>query len=483
MKQSLHALSLITIFMFFGDLKITAQDSTIINDKISSCPDKIFKRINAKTEATNKKLLSQSNKYLNRMAREEQKLRRKLSRIDSAAAERIFGDAANQYSLLQQKIKNASGIVSNLPKKYLPHLDSLQTALQFLDKTKGLLQNNPQTDMLLKKALGNMDLLQEKFSQVDNIKQYMKQRRTFLKDQLGAYGLTKDLKKLQKQVYYYQVQVEEYKQAFNNPSLIEARVLAMLRKTTLFKNFFREHSQLAGLFRLPETSQGNPIAGFIGLQTRESVEQQLLQRFGSLPDVQQMAMHQINEGQSQLNQLKSKAGKLSSANADAEMPDFKPNNQKTKSFIKRLEVGTNLQTVKSNNFFPSTSDVALSLGYKLNDKSTIGIGSSYKMGWGKDIRHISISHQGIGLRSFLDVKIKGSFWLSGGAEMNYRSQFSNFEILNDYTPWQKSALLGLSKKYRVSNKLKGNMQLMYDFIYKQQVPRTQPLVFRIGYIL
>lgn len=482
MKQSLHALSLITIFMFFGDLKITAQDSTIINDKISSSPDKIFKKINAKTEAFNKKLLSQSDKYLNRIAREEQKLRRKLSRTDSAAAERIFGDAENQYSLLQQKIKNASGIVSNIPKKYLPHLDSLQTALQFLDKTKGLLQKNPQTDMLLKKALGNMDLLQEKFNQVDNIKQYMKQRRKFLQDQLGAYGLTKDLKKLQKQVYYYQAQVEEYKQVFNNPSLIEARALAMLRKTTLFKNFFREHSQLAGLFRLPETSQENPIAGFTGLQTRESVEQQLLQRFGSLPDVQQMAMHQINEGQSQLNQLKSKAGKLSSGNADAEMPDFKPNNQKTKPFIKRLELGTNLQTVKSNNFFPSTSDVALSLGYKLNDKSTVGIGSSYKMGWGKDIRHISISHQGIGLRSFLDVKIKGSFWLSGGAEMNYRSQFSNFEILNDYTPWQKSALLGLSKKYRVSNKIKGNMQLMYDFIYKQQVPRTQPVVFRIGYV-
>lgn len=483
MKQSLYALSLITVFMFFGDLKITAQDSTIINDKISSSPDKIFKKINAKAEAFNKKLLSQSDKYLNRMAREEQKLRRKLSRTDSAAAERIFGDAENQYSLLQQKIKNAPGIVSNIPKKYLPHLDSLQTALQFLNKTKGLLQNNPQADMLLKKALGNMDLLQEKFSQVDNIKQYIKQRRRFLQDQLGAYGLTKDLKKLQKQVYYYQAKVEEYKEAFNNPSLIEARTLAMLRKTTLFKNFFREHSQLAGLFRLPETSQENPIAGFAGFQTRDNVEQQLLQRFGSLPDVQQMAMHQINEGQSQLNQLKSKAGKLSSGNADAEMPDFKPNNQKTKSFIKRLEVGTNLQTVKSNNFFPSTSDVALSLGYKLNDKSTVGIGSSYKMGWGKDIRHISISHQGIGLRSFLDVKIKGSFWLSGGAEMNYRSQFSNFEILNDYTPWQKSALLGLSKKYRVSNKIKGNMQLMYDFIYKQQVPRTQPVVFRIGYIL
>ena len=174
---------------------------------------------------------------------------------------------------------------------------------------------------------------------------------------------------------------------------------------------------------------------------------------------------------------------LKAGNDDAEMPDFKPNNQKTKSFKKRLELGTNLQTVKGNNFFPSTTDMAISVGYKLNDKSIIGIGSAYKMGWGKDIRHIAITHQGIGLRSFADYRIKGSLWLSGGAEMNYRSQFSNFEILNDYTPWQKSALLGISKKYQVSKKFRGNMQLLYDFLYKEQVPRTPPLLFRVGYTL
>ena len=73
-------------------------------------------------------------------------------------------------------------------------------------------------------------------------------------------------------------------------------------------------------------------------------------------------------------------------------------------------------------------------------------------------------------------------WISGGAEMNYRSQFKNFEILDDYSPWQKSALLGISKRYRISKKVKGNMQLMYDFLSSQQIPKTQPVVFRIGYI-
>lgn len=207
----------------------------------------------------------------------------------------------------------------------------------------------------------------------------------------------------------------------------------------------------------------------------------MMQRFGSIPDVQQVMHQQVQGAKDQLNLLKDKVNKLGGGSTEKEMPDFKPNDQKTKSLLQRLEFGSNLQTVKSNKFFPSTTDVGLSLGYKLNDKSTIGLGGSYKMGWGRDIRHISISHQGIGLRSFVDYKIKGSIWLSGGAEMNYRSQFSNFKILDNYSAWQKSALIGISKKYQVSKKVKGNAQLMYDALWKEQVPRTQALVFRIGY--
>ena len=86
------------------------------------------------------------------------------------------------------------------------------------------------------------------------------------------------------------------------------------------------------------------------------------------------------------------------------------------------------------------------------------------------------------MRSFVDYKLKGSIWLSGGADMNYRSAFYSFEILKEYSAWQKSALLGVSKKYQVNSRLKGNMQVLYDFLWKQQVPRTQPVIFRLGYI-
>ncbi len=56
------------------------------------------------------------------------------------------------------------------------------------------------------------------------------------------------------------------------------------------------------------------------------------------------------------------------------MPDFKPNNQKIKSFLKRLEYTTDVQFSKTNSLLPNTANIGLGIGYKLNDKSIIGIG-------------------------------------------------------------------------------------------------------------
>ncbi len=483
MKLLCKVLPLLAIVMTLCVSNAAGQDSTGLYNKIVHFPDRFFKKVHDKSTDINAKLTRQSGKYLQQLSKTEQKLKKQLARKDSLAASRIFDDAQKQYAALQTMMNSISGKATKLRNKYLPHLDTLQTAFDFLSKTDGLMKNLPETQGKLQDAINKMDGLQYKFNQAEAIKQFIRQRRQLLQEQLAKYGMLKNLKAYQKQVYYYQAQVDEYKKMFDNPSKLEAKALDLLKNTQQFKDFFARNSQLASMFRLPSGSSAGSMVTLAGLQTRESVQQDMMQRFGSIPDVQQVMHQQVQGAKDQLNILKDKVNKLGSGSTEKEMPDFKPNNQKTKSLLQRLEFGSNLQTVKSNKFFPSTTDIGLSLGYKLNDKSIVGVGGSYKMGWSKEIRHISISHQGVGVRSFVDYKIKGSFWLSGGAEMNYRSQFSNFEILEDYSAWQKSALMGLSKRYQVSKKLKGNAQLMYDALWKQQIPRTQPLVFRIGYHL
>ena len=105
---------------------------------------------------------------------------------------------------------------------------------------------------------------------------------------------------------------------------------------------------------------------------------------------------------------------------------------------------------------------------------------SYKMGMGS-FRHISFTHQGIGFRSYADYKIKGSLFMSGGYEMNYNAAFKNIGQLKDYNAWQRSALMGVSKKYKISKKRKGEMKLLYDLLANQHIPVTQSVIFRVGY--
>lgn len=458
-----------------------SQNQVSVYNGVLGIPSKLLEKISVNTDQINNRITRQTEKYLHRISREEKKLKNKLAKKDSIAAKQIFGDAETQYSQWQERIKNVSSKTAGVAHKYIPRFDTLQTALKFLGNKNALLEESPGIDGKFKEAISKMDVLQSKFNQAEDIKNYLKYRRQFLQERLAKYGMTRELQQFKKQVYYYHSQVEEYKRMIDDPSLLESKALEVLKQTPMFKNFFNKHSQLAAMFNLPGNSTASMDVNFSSLQTRAAVQQVLTQRFGSGINVQQMIQQQVQGGQSQLAQLKDKINQLGGGGSDREMPNFKPNNQKVKRLKNRLEFGTNLQTVKSNRFFPSTSDIGLSLGYRLNDKSTIGLGSSYKIGWGKDIRHINVSHQGVGMRSFIDYKIKGNFWLAGGGELNYRSQFRSFEILDDYSAWQKSALLGVSKKYKVSNKIKGNAQLIYDFLWKGQVPRTQPVIFRVGY--
>lgn len=483
MIQMLKRLSVLTTIILCFQQNVFSQDEGAVYSQVLGIPNKLLQKINSKTDDMSDRITKQTKRYLSRMAREEKKLKSKLAKKDSTAAKYLFDDAEQQYLQWQTGIKNESVKFNSASNKYIPHLDTLQTALRLLNINKDLLSKIPLRDDKLKEAISSMNVLQARFNKAEEVKNFLKHRRQFLQEQLDRFGMVKELQKYKKQVYYYQTQIDEYKKIVNDPSVLQIKAMELLTRTPLFRDFFSKHFQLAGMFSLPGNSTAATTASFTGLQTRDAVQQVLTQRFGSGVNVQQMVLQQAQGSHSPLMQLKDKINQWGGSSSDMEMPDFRPNNQKTRLLKNRLEFGMNLQTVKSNRFFPSTSDIGLSLGYKLNDKSTVGIGGSYKMGWGKDIRHISISHQGVGVRSFVDYKIKGNFWLSGGGEFNYRIKLNRFEVLQDYSAWQRSALLGVSKKYKVSNKLKGNAQVMYDFLWREQVPRTQPVIFRVGYNL
>jgi len=449
---------------------------------IQKIPETYLDAINKKAENLTQDLDKKSKKVLFKIQKEEAKLQKKLARIDSLVSNDVFKNAEDKYKQLQNKI-NGSQSLSH----YIPCLDTLATSLKFLDQNPECLSNIKDAKEKLGEASSKLKELQTKLQNAEDIKQFLRERREYLKQQLERFGLAKDLKKINKEVYYYSQQLNEYKEILKDPKKIEKKAIELLSKTKLFQDFMKKNSMLASLFRMPVDNPNDPayLASLAGLQTRSQVNSLIQNQIATGgPGAQQQFSQNLQSAQSQLQQLKDKVNKWGGGSSDDIMPNgFKPNNQKTKSFWKRIEFGTNMQSQKASSLFPAMSDIGLSAGYKLNDKSLIGFGASYKMGWGSGWNNIRITHQGIGIRSFVDWKVKGSFWISGGFEQNYKSEIRSIDQLRDQSAWQQSGLLGISKIVSVRSKMfkKTKIQLLWDFLSYEQVPRSQPILFRIGY--
>jgi len=473
---------LITIILIYGNLFSQINDSTLY---YLQRPGDFLQKIANRTSRIENKLVAKSDKYIDRLMKQEKRLYRKLYLKDSLIAKQTFGNIDSTYKAMLSKVYKPASKVKNYSNKYYGGIDSLNTMLSFFGNA-----NLIETKETLSQLQGNVTKLSGELEQAEKISKLLRERSSFIRGQVSKYGLTRQLNKFQKDAYYYQQQIQDFTSLLSDPSRLEQKAMELLHKSSEFHRFFNQHSQLASLFRVPgsgNVGQGaTDMLALVGMQSRSMVEQEIMQRFGGTGgNLEEQAQANVKEATNLLQQARQQIEERLGSGGNGpikEMPNFKPNNQKTKPFLKRLEYGVNMQSVRSNQYFPTTSDIGLSVGYKFSDKSVLGIGGSYKVGWGRDIRNIAISNEGVGFRSFLDVKLKGNFWVSGGGELNYRSQFANWAIVENWRQWQQSALLGIQKRYS-KGKLKGTLQLSYDFLWYQQVPRTTPLIFRFGYNL
>lgn len=472
-------------------LSVTAQVDTAVTKyaaNLEKMPDKLVKQLDTKYSKIDSKIESSSTKMLKQMQKHEEKLKTKLAKLDSNKAKELFANSQQYYSKLNDKLKNKTAKVQQL-NQYIPGLDSLSTATNFLQNTGSKIQGfNPEKLQQLKQLSGVLSSTQSSIQNATDIRKLLSERKQQLQEAFKQYDLGKQFMSMNKEIYYYQEQLKEYKTLLQDQEKLEQKAMSYVRELPAFKEFMSKNGFLAKLFPMP-ADYGTPQA-LAGLQTRASVQAELAQRMsgaGGGGNPQQYMQQQMQGAQQQLKQLKDKVNKLGGGDANMEMPAFKPNTQKTKSFWKRLEYGMNIQSQKTNSLLPTTTDFGLTAGYRLNDKSTIGIGSSYKLGWGNSLKDISLTNQGIGLRSFIDIKLKGNFWITGGYEQNYLpklgEKFDALAIPNiRSSSWQESGLIGLIKKYKIGKKT-NNLQLLWDFLSYQQVPRTQAIKFRVGYTL
>lgn len=445
-----------------------------ITDNVIYIPDRIFNKVDLNATRVNKRVAWQGQRFLFRIQRSEKKLYRKLYKTDSINARALFGNIDSAYNAIDAQATVISATSGPRQHFYNGRLDSMQSALKFLSLES--IRQQTGVPAGLNNALESYQQLQGNLTKATYLEQALLARRQAITTQLSNHPLAKELKAYHLQVQYYQQQLRQAREWLDQPDVLANKLLSYASRLPLFRAFMEKHSAFAAIFPTPDPTVS--LTGLGGLQTRTALQTQMGSSLG-MPNPQAQLQQGLGQAEQELRNLKDKLSQGQWGDA-GEMPAYKTNEQKTKPLWQRLEWGSNLQSTRSNSYFPTTSDLGLSLGYKLNQKSILGIGASYKLGLGRDWRHVRLTHEGMGLRSFLDWKLKGSFWVSGGAELNHRNRIEDLALLKQPGNWQQSALLGITRKFKVG-KMQSDARLLYDFLSARQVPRTQPLVFRIGY--
>ncbi len=445
----------------------------------SADPTALLGRFYEKATWVEHKLRKQSQQYLQRLKSREGRLYRKLHKKDTALARKLFSDIEGRYSQYSQDLITNAPPIHPFRQQYIPSLDSVSIALRFL-KDHNLLPTNA---VLPAQMQAGISALQQQMSQTSALQVLLAGRIQVLETQLQSVGLLKELRKFRQELTYYKITVAQYRSYLDQPDKLVSKLLNTLSSQPVFKRFFQRYSMLAAL--LPPSPDGNlPLDPGGGLQVRSLVMGSLQQSVGAGPNIDQVFQQQVGAAHSQLQMIKDKLAAFSKDKPVNDLEEYVPNRQKTKSILQRVELSTNFQSTRSTPYFPTTTDIGLSVGYRLNDKSIVGVGGSYKIGWGKDIRHIALSHQGLSLRSFLSYKIKGSFHATGGLEYNYQQPFRQLRDLPGMDSWQKSGLVGISKVIALRHRLfkKTQLQLLYDLMSPNN-STAQPFIFRFGYNL
>jgi hypothetical protein len=470
---------LLIILMACGSPCTAQTDSTI--ESLHQLPLKYISQLDSKIDKYSNRISSKTEKTLERLSKWEQKIHQLIKKADPSTAERLFGNNQTTFTTLLQKLQEGKTISENYTSQYNEYRDKLRTSINYLQQQKDNIKSK-----LVKPVTEASEKLTELENSVKNsevLEQFIKERKRLLIDQAVQYiGKSKYLQKISRENFYYIETLKNYRELFHDSKKAEQTALALLNRIPAFTKFTQENSMLASLFGSPSSNGGGTVASLAGLQTRASVSALIQNQIAvGGPNAQQIIKQNLTQAQSELNKLKDKVLKAGGS-SDMEIPEGKFNPQRTKTFLQRITLGTDVSFTKNNSLLPSVANLALSAAYKFSNTKEMGVAIAYKAGLGS-IDRIQITHQGLGFRSFASIKFKKNFWITGGWEANQNAGFRNIEQLKNYNEWQQAGLLGIEKKINIKTKFfkTSKLSLLWDVMAKQHVPVSQPVIFRTGY--
>lgn len=432
--------------------------------------------------------LKESVKQLKAIHQKEEKIKKHLDSVLLKQSEPFSRDLQGKIDEIETLMNNPESILSKIPAgPYVARFDSLFSLFEFVE-------NGNEKLPYLEEARAKLSNLKKQIYFSGKLNEWLGNREEQWSRILTGRGsfipqdINRIFKEWQGEVNIFKQQFFNWKEALNDSKRMEREVLALLNKLPAFKDFMSRNSELARLFG-PVGGVGNtpPGQGLPGLQSIQSISQELQLRFGTqMVQGGGLLQLQLQAGMDQLGQTQAPdiSGIIPGINLPVEgtsslieevgggvvSPAQKEATElKAKSFGKRFEFGWNLQSAIRLQNFPAVRDVGLSLGYKLNPRSVIGVGVAYKFGLGESWKNIEWTHEGLGLRSYLDWrltdaggKIFKGLWLTGGFEMNYWSRIAR-NVQWKELAWRSAGIIGLTKVIP-GKKHNGKIQVLFNYL-------------------
>lgn len=228
--------------------------------------------------------------------------------------------------------------------------------------------------------------------------------------------------------------------------------------------------QELGKAKMPTTMDEEAAKNMLKEQGKEQVMKVAKDHFAGKQEALTAAMQKMSD-------LKLKYESLDSLN----VPKRRVNPLKGKPFVERLVPGLSFQVQKSQHWL---IDINPSLAYRITERWSTGLGWNQRLGYGKRVAYQQQESM-YGARLFTEFRWnKGiSFRLEGESLFGIPvPTFANAKNIEDPARWINTAFVGIKKDYRIVNRLKGTLFVLY-MVYDDHLssPYANKLNTRFGF--
>ena len=455
-------------------------------ERINQFPSSYLEKTKKQVDLLNKRINGRTEKSLRKLIKWELKIQAIVHKVNPDLESKYFNSNSLSFKNILSQYQKLNNSYQN---KYLTTSEFLRSKLQYNIRVNSELIIDSQLVKRSFEFINQIDSIKKTEAVSERIETLINGRRRQLKTLLvKELSKSKYFKKISKESFYYSEYITNYKNLFKDSEHAKSLLYKIAKNIPYLKDILKEvppnsfDIEDIGNNLEEETNNATSSIDELGFQTNDSIIN-VINHSSNNFSVRDF-LDQSNN-QDLLNKFEEYKTRYSKKEMADDLPDFKPNEYKTKLFKQRLDYRITMQFGQWAKSAPQSTVIGLLLGYKLNIKSLVGIGSSYSIGWGDISKGLKIRLTGIELRGFCDWKLKKGLYI-GGALTHWilkKESQDNLPVFNaTMTKHVPSVELGLRKNFSMS-KGKSIIMLIYQVPLETTINNKPHFLFRYGYNL